>query len=35
MALDDLTSQASDFRAQGPEVHEAFWQGVSDGLPEG
>jgi len=25
VALDDLTSQASDFRAQGPEVHQAFW----------
>jgi hypothetical protein len=35
VAVDDLTSQASDFRAQGPEVHEAFWQGVEDGLPAG
>jgi hypothetical protein len=35
VALDDLTSQASDFRAQGPEVHQAFWQGVEDGLPNG
>jgi hypothetical protein len=32
-ALDDLTSQASDFRAEGPEVHQAFWQGVQEGLP--
>ena len=32
-ALDDLTSQASDFRAQGPEVHQAFWEGFQDGLP--
>ena len=34
IALDDLTDQASDFRAQGPEVHQAFWEGVRDGLPE-
>jgi hypothetical protein len=33
IAVADLTSNASDFRAQGPEVHEAFWQGVDDGLP--
>ena len=26
-ALDDLTGNASDFRAQGPEVHQAFWDG--------
>jgi len=26
-ALDDLTDNASDFRAQGPEVHQAFWEG--------
>jgi hypothetical protein len=32
VALDDLTSQASDFRAQGPEVHEAYWEGFDDGL---
>jgi hypothetical protein len=35
VALDDLADNAGDFRAQGPEVHEAFWQGVEDGLPEG
>jgi hypothetical protein len=35
VALDDLTTGASDFRAQGPEVHQAFWQGVEDGLPQG
>jgi hypothetical protein len=35
VALDDLADNAGDFRAQGPEVHEAFWQGVNDGLPEG
>jgi hypothetical protein len=32
-ALDDLTSQASDFRAEGPEVNQAFWEGVQKGLP--
>jgi hypothetical protein len=35
VALDDLTSQASDFRAQGPEVHQAFWEGVDEGLGNG
>jgi membrane protein implicated in regulation of membrane protease activity len=33
VALDDLTSQASDFRAEGPEVNQAFWEGFEDGLP--
>ena len=33
VALDDLTNQASDFRAEGPEVHQAFWEGVQEGLP--
>jgi hypothetical protein len=32
VALDDLSSQASDFRAQGPEVQEAFWEGYEDGV---
>jgi len=32
VALDDLYYQADDFRGQGPEVHQAFWQGVDDGL---
>ncbi len=32
VAVDDLSSQASDFQAQGPEVHQAFWEGVDDGL---
>jgi hypothetical protein len=32
IAVDDLTREAGDFREQGPEVHEAFWQGVDDGL---
>jgi hypothetical protein len=31
-AVDDLTSQASDFRAQGPEVNEAYWEGFEEGL---
>jgi hypothetical protein len=35
VALNDLTSQASDFRAQGPEVHQAFWEGVDAGLGNG
>jgi ABC-type sugar transport system substrate-binding protein len=34
VALDDLSTQASDFRAQGPEVQQAFWEGFEDGLPE-
>jgi hypothetical protein len=32
VALDDLTGRASDFRAQGPEVHEAYWEGFEDGV---
>ena len=32
IAVDHLTREADDFREQGPEVHEAFWQGVDDGL---
>ena len=35
VALDDLTNQASDFQAQGPEVHQAFWEGVDTGLGNG
>ena len=35
IALDDLSSQASDFRAQGPEVHQAFWEGVDESLSNG
>jgi hypothetical protein len=34
VALDDLTSQASDFRGDGPEVQQAFWEGVREGLPD-
>jgi uncharacterized protein YdbL (DUF1318 family) len=32
VALDDLGTQASDFRAQGPEVNEAYWEGFDEGL---
>jgi hypothetical protein len=32
-AVDDLTSQADDFRSEGPEVQQAFWDGVQEGLP--
>jgi hypothetical protein len=32
IAVDDLAGAADDFREQGPDVHEAFWQGVDDGL---
>ena len=35
VALDDLSSRASDFRAQGPEVHQAFWEGVDESLSNG
>ena len=31
-AIADLESQASDFRAEGPEVVDAFWAGVQSGL---
>ena len=31
-ALDDLVDNASDFRGEGPEVQQAFWEGVDDGL---
>ena len=31
-AIDDLTDNASDFRAEGPQVNQAFWEGVEDGL---
>jgi ABC-type sugar transport system substrate-binding protein len=34
VALDDLSTQASDFREQGPEVQQAFWEGFEEGLPE-
>ena len=32
VAVDDLRSQAEDFRDQGPEVRDAFWDGVDQGL---
>jgi hypothetical protein len=32
VALDDLSTQAADFRDQGPEVRQAFWDGYEDGL---
>ena len=32
VAVDDLTSQADDFREQGPEVQQAFWDGYQDGV---
>jgi hypothetical protein len=32
VALDDLYYNADDFREQGPEVNEAFWEGVDQGL---
>jgi hypothetical protein len=31
-ALGDVDSQASDFRATGPEVQRAFWDGYETGL---
>ena len=32
VALDDLYYNAEDFREQGPEVNDAFWAGVDEGL---
>ena len=32
VAKDDLVTQADDFRTQGPEVQQAFWDGYQDGL---
>jgi hypothetical protein len=32
VALDDLYYNAEDFRDQGPEVNDAFWEGVDEGL---
>jgi hypothetical protein len=31
-AVEDLNSQAEEFRTEGPEVQQAFWDGVQDGL---
>jgi hypothetical protein len=35
VAVSDLTNQAEDFRAQGSDVQEAFWNGFDDGLNAG
>jgi hypothetical protein len=32
VAVDDLATQADDFRSTGPEVQQAFWDGYQDGL---
>ena len=32
VAVDDLASQAEDFRTTGPEVQQAFWEGYETGL---
>jgi hypothetical protein len=32
-SVDDLYNQATDFREEAPEVEQAFWEGVQDGLP--
>jgi hypothetical protein len=32
IAVDDLGTQAADFRDQGPEVRQAFYEGYQDGL---
>jgi hypothetical protein len=32
LAVDDLTSQADEFRTQAPEVEQAFWDGFDTGL---
>jgi hypothetical protein len=34
VALDDLDSQAEQFRSEGPEVQQAFWDGYENGLSE-
>jgi hypothetical protein len=31
-AVDDVASQAGDFRASGPEVQQAFWEGYEEGF---
>jgi hypothetical protein len=33
-ALEDLSSQAEEFRTNGPEVQQAFYEGMQDGLNE-
>ena len=32
IAVDDLTRQADDFRTEGPEVQQAFWEGYETGF---
>jgi hypothetical protein len=32
VAIDDLSSNADNFRTEGPEVQQAFWNGLQDGL---
>jgi hypothetical protein len=32
VAVDDLTRQAKDFRTEGPDVQQAFWDGFDTGL---
>jgi hypothetical protein len=32
IAVDDLDRQAEDFRAQGEDVQQAFWEGYEDGV---
>jgi hypothetical protein len=32
-ALNDLETQADDFRATGSDVQQAFWEGFQEGLP--
>jgi hypothetical protein len=31
-AVDDLYDNASDFRGEGPDVQQAFWEGYQDGV---
>jgi hypothetical protein len=31
-AVDDLARQSSDFREEGPAVHQAYWEGYEEGL---
>lgn len=35
IAVDDLSNQAADFRDQGPEVRQAFYDGYQEGLAIG
>ena len=34
-AVDDMTSQADEFRTTGPEVQQAFWDGYQTGFENG